>query len=760
MPYENDAINQLQKDNETLRGDIENLKLEYQALQEKLRDRESEVAALMGVPPHPVIARYDRDLRHTYVNSAVQLATGIPPQDYIGKTSREMGLPEQVLLIWEGALHEVFKTKVEKTVEYSVMSAGHKWTFQSRIVPEVDDLNVVNSVLAITRDISRQKRAETALLENYEILETIQHVGQALSGELDLQKLVQTVTDAATQLTGADFGAFVSNQLNEQGDRYVVSSVAGVSPEIFSRFPMARTTEIFAPTLHEGRKVRLDNLRQNAPYYNKISIYDMPDGYHPTRSFLAMPVVSLSAEVVGGLFLGHPDVGVFTERHERIIEGLAAQAAVAFDNARLYSEARSQEEYLRTTLASIGDAVIATDVQGHINFMNPVAQSLTGWSGEDATNSILTDVFRIVNEETRESVESPVVKVLREGNIVGLANHTLLLTKDGREIPIDDSGAPIFGENQDMIGVILVFRDISERKQIEKALQASEARYRMLIEQASDAILIVRPYGLYVEANSAACRLLGYTHDEILQKNMLDLFIIPPDKPLRESELLQGKTLLIEREMIRKDGTRVTVEVSSKLLSDGTVQAIARDISERKQNEQRINLLLELTGAFSQALTMNEIAEVVVERALQALGGLLGTVALLVENGTMLELLNLRGLSPETVKKYHRTPLDFPGPLNDAIRSGTIKWIETFDQYVKEYPHFAENIKRNGSRSTVCIPLKVNEQIIGGFNISFAVEKPRNPDEEAFFTALAQQCAQSLERVRLYEVEKGRGPEP
>ena len=247
----------------------------------------------------------------------------------------------------------------------------------------------------------------------------------------------------------------------------------------------------------------------------------------------------------------------------------------------------------------------------------------------------LADVFCIVNETTRETVESPVVKVMREGAIVGLANHTLLLARDGREISIDDSGAPIFDEGHNLIGVILVFRDITERK----------------------------------------------------------------------------------------------------------------------QNEQRINLLLELTGAFSQALTTTEIAEVVVEGALKALGGLVGTVCLLVENGTMLELLNLRGLTTTTAEKYRRTPLEFHGPLNDAVRTNTLVWIETYEQYVALYPQFAESIQRNGSRSTICIPLEVNGKIIGGFNLSFPVEKPRNPAEEAFFTALAQQCAQSLERARLSGVE-------
>src|SRR5258705_2871964 len=162
---------------------------------------------------------------------------------------------------------------------------------------------------------------------------------------------------------------------------------------------------------------------------------------------------------------------MFTERHERIIEGLAAQGAIAIDNAHLYDEARTQQEHLRTTLASIGDAVIATDAQGNINFMNPVARSLTGWSELEAVGRSLEQVFRIVNEETRQIAENPVAKVMSEGKIVGLANHTVLLTKDGREIPIDDSGAPIFDENRDLIGVILVFRDITERKETERALQ-------------------------------------------------------------------------------------------------------------------------------------------------------------------------------------------------------------------------------------------------------------------------------------------------
>lgn len=130
----------------------------------------------------------------------------------------------------------------------------------------------------------------------------------------------------------------------------------------------------------------------------------------------------------------------------------------------------SYERYL-TTLHSIGDAVVSTDAEGRITFMNPVAEALTRWNIEDAKNRPLSEVFRIVNEETRAVVESPVDKVLREGKIVGLANHTILIARDGSELAIDDSGAPIFDEKKQLAGVVLVFRDVTEKRQEEHRRQ-------------------------------------------------------------------------------------------------------------------------------------------------------------------------------------------------------------------------------------------------------------------------------------------------
>ncbi|MEW6667384.1 MAG: ATP-binding protein [Thermodesulfobacteriota bacterium] len=138
---------------------------------------------------------------------------------------------------------------------------------------------------------------------------------------------------------------------------------------------------------------------------------------------------------------------------------------------KMEKTSKERERWVATTLRSIGDAVIATDKDGFILLMNPIAENLTGWKLKDALNNKLTEVFSIINRDTREIVENPVEKVIREGNIVGLGNHTRLIARDGREIPIDDSAAPIRDDKGNLIGVVLVFRDMTEREKAEDALR-------------------------------------------------------------------------------------------------------------------------------------------------------------------------------------------------------------------------------------------------------------------------------------------------
>jgi PAS domain S-box-containing protein len=199
----------------------------------------------------------------------------------------------------------------------------------------------------IARDISARIRAEEQLREQAEIIETVNHIGQTLAGELDLHKLVQAVTDAATEISGAHFGSFFYNVLDERGESYMLYTLSGVPAEAFAHLPMPRNTDIFAPTFSGDGTVRIADVHLDPRYGKNSPYYGMPKGHLPVVSYLAVPVISRSGEVLGGLFFGHPEAGVFSERHERVVEGLAAQAAVAMDNARLFEavqKARAEAE--------------------------------------------------------------------------------------------------------------------------------------------------------------------------------------------------------------------------------------------------------------------------------------------------------------------------------------------------------------------------------------------------------------------------------
>ncbi|HEX8177195.1 MAG TPA: PAS domain S-box protein [Pyrinomonadaceae bacterium] len=191
-----------------------------------------------------------------------------------------------------------------------------------------------------TRDVTERKRLLQLEQEAREESQTINKLGQIISAELDLHKIVQAVTDAATELTDARFGSFFYNVLNEEGASYMLYTLSGVPREAFEHFPMPRATDLFGPTFRGEGVMRIDDVKLDPRYGNNSPYFGMPEGHLPVTSYLAVPVISRSGEVLGGLFFGHPEAGVFTERHERMVKGLAAQAAIAMDNARLYESAK------------------------------------------------------------------------------------------------------------------------------------------------------------------------------------------------------------------------------------------------------------------------------------------------------------------------------------------------------------------------------------------------------------------------------------
>ncbi|HYF34715.1 MAG TPA: GAF domain-containing protein, partial [Prosthecobacter sp.] len=176
---------------------------------------------------------------------------------------------------------------------------------------------------------------ENSYEEEARTLEVLNRTISAVAADPDLEGTVQTVTDAARQLSGAAFGAFFYNVTDQQGQKYLLYTLSGADRTAFEKYPMPRNTGVFAPTFRGEGIVRSDDITRD-PRFGKNPPYNgMPEGHLPVRSYLAVPVISRSGEVLGGLFFGHPERGIFTARSERIVVGIASQAAIAIDNANL-----------------------------------------------------------------------------------------------------------------------------------------------------------------------------------------------------------------------------------------------------------------------------------------------------------------------------------------------------------------------------------------------------------------------------------------
>ena len=214
--------------------------------------------------------------------------------------------------------------------------------FLTRVQPLRDKQGRIARWFGTNTDISQQQATAEALAEEKRHLETLNRTAALVAAELHLEKLVQTVTDAGVELTGAQFGAFFYNLLNERGESYTLYTISGVPREAFSKFPMPRNTHVFEPTFRGAGTMRSDDITKDPRYGRNAPYHGMPEGHLPVRSYLSVPVMSRSGEVLGGLFFGHSRPGVFTARQEELLVGIAAQASIGIDNARLYEAAQRE----------------------------------------------------------------------------------------------------------------------------------------------------------------------------------------------------------------------------------------------------------------------------------------------------------------------------------------------------------------------------------------------------------------------------------
>ncbi len=261
------------------------------------------------------------------------------------------------------------------------------------------------------------------------------------------------------------------------------------------------------------------------------------------------------------------------------------------ERKRAEEELRSSEENLAITLQSIGDAVIATDADGLITRMNATAERLTAWSLKEASGRPLRDVFTIINAKTRLPMLHPVELVMSHGQIVGLANDTTLIARDSKEYQISDSAAPIRDASGKIVGIVLVFSDVTEKYKALEDLRHADERFRRTFKLIPHSVTIQNKVGVLIDCSDAFCESTGYSRDEIIGRDIQDLNLwVEPEKrfAMREELFRNGRVDDFEFELRRRNGEIINIEFSARYLTnepEPMLLAVAHDITKRKRAE-------------------------------------------------------------------------------------------------------------------------------------------------------------------------------
>lgn len=284
-------------------------------------------------------------------NRAAQEMFGYTPDEAIGRSIR-MLIPEELQDEEDIVIAKIRAgDKIDHYETVRLRKDGSRLTISLTVSPIRNATGEIVGASKIARDISERSRLIALARDEAVNTEKLGDVGAVVASTLDRETIVQKVTDIATELTHAEFGAFFYNVTDpDSGDAYMLYTVSGAPREAFAGFPNPRATAVFAPTFHGEGPVRLDDVTQD-PRYGKLPPYfGMPPGHLPVRSYLAVPVKGVKGDVLGGLFFGHPAAGRFTKQHERLAMGVSSWASVALENARLYNEAqianRTKDEFL------------------------------------------------------------------------------------------------------------------------------------------------------------------------------------------------------------------------------------------------------------------------------------------------------------------------------------------------------------------------------------------------------------------------------
>jgi PAS domain S-box-containing protein len=335
-------------------------------------------------------------------------------------------------------------------------------------------------------------------------------------------------------------------------------------------------TVLIPPELQHQEQDILARLRRGERIDHFDTVRVTKDGQRLDVMLTISPVRSASGEIIGASKIARNVTAI-----------RKAERALA-----------AQQEWFRVTLSSIGDAVIATDPEGKVTFLNEPAERLTGWERALAQDKPLSEIFHIVNEKTREPVESPIIKVIRTGYVVGLANHTMLIRRDGAEIPIADSAAPIRDAQGGVLGVVMVFHDVTETRRAEEAIAEQREWLERTLESIGDAVIATDVQCNVTFMNPVAEHLTGWTSKEAFGRDCEEVFRIVNEKSRRQVEnpvkrvLEQGAVVGLANHtlLISRDGVERPIDDSGAPIRnlEGRVVGVVlvfRDVAERRRME-------------------------------------------------------------------------------------------------------------------------------------------------------------------------------